>query len=378
MLKSHSTYIFIIIIILGSSLESISQTCIFLGSGSGNGKNWNRSSNWSCGRVPDASSDDILIPAGRYVENNGNNDFSFDGGNTITIYGTLNMKNKKIEINNSSSSLIMGSAATLSNTKELFFNSGGTGEIETANVDVDHLKVDDNSELAINGRCVSINDKLENLSSAEISGSGCITYGGSDGDFVNSSSKGIFGCTESDPDDCTLDGLTSLPVELNEFYVYQESSIISFNWSTKSEVNNYGFTIEYLSERGWTDIGWTKGKGNSIEEELYTYETLGNYEHGSLFRLKQTDFDGTTSYSSTIALKTEEAPITNFSIYPNPAKSVVYIEGASNNTVNIYTSHGLFIGKVDLETNKGIDISQFPSGVLIFQSGITTKRIIKQ
>ena len=67
-------------------------------------------------------------------------------------------------------------------------------------------------------------------------------------------------------------------------------------------MNNDHFNIEFLSNDGWKEIGWQKGKGNSTHPEYYSYETLGSYSDGSIFRLKQTDYDGTTSFSQLIKL----------------------------------------------------------------------------
>jgi|GEM_PF-6100345 len=198
-------FFFILLIFNGINLKA--ADCTF--TGGGDGTSWTDGDNWDCGSEPDPSSDNVIIPASFNVINDGASDFGFENGNDLTINGSLDMEGKKIEMKDSNSFLTISSSGTLSDTKELFFNSGGDGLIELgATVEVEHLKTDDSSDLTINARCINVTDKLESLSSSEIDGTGCINYTGSDGNFVNTG-NGIFGCTANDINSCTLDGGSS-------------------------------------------------------------------------------------------------------------------------------------------------------------------------
>jgi hypothetical protein len=82
---------------------------------------------------------------------------------------------------------------------------------------------------------------------------------------------------------------------------YQEG--ITVYWATASEINNDYFTLE-RSEDGysWTKIAQIKGNGNTNAVFNYVYKDLSAQSYTQYFyRLKQTDYDGTTVLLSTIA-----------------------------------------------------------------------------
>jgi len=110
-----------------------------------------------------------------------------------------------------------------------------------------------------------------------------------------------------------------LPVELTSFTAKANGNAITLNWSTATEVENYGFEIERASLNGeFQKIGFVAGAGNSNATKDYTYTdtklATGKYQ----YRLKQIDNSGTFEYSNII--QTEILP-TKFELkqnYPNP------------------------------------------------------------
>jgi glucose/arabinose dehydrogenase len=98
-----------------------------------------------------------------------------------------------------------------------------------------------------------------------------------------------------------------VPVELNLFTIEiskDESSVI-LKWETESEKNNHGFEVERNLNNNWATIGFVEGNGTTTEKSIYRYvDDFGNYGfNGTLqYRLKQIDFDGTFSYSGTVAI----------------------------------------------------------------------------
>ncbi len=113
-----------------------------------------------------------------------------------------------------------------------------------------------------------------------------------------------------------------LPVELNSFSVLVIGSTIKLNWTTETEVNNYGFEIHRLSENdknGWTMIGFVQGNGNSNSPKYYYFEDkyLSSGKHH--YRLKQIDNDGKYEYSKTIEVNLGSPVKYELSQnYPNP------------------------------------------------------------
>ncbi|NUQ82596.1 MAG: T9SS type A sorting domain-containing protein [Bacteroidetes bacterium] len=134
----------------------------------------------------------------------------------------------------------------------------------------------------------------------------------------------------------------SLPVELTSFTGSMDRNGVTLNWTTASEVNNYGWEVQRflpdpeglegtgrnLSETDpsrtsgsvseWKTIGFVAGSGTTNSPKSYSFQSL-IATHKSLFRLKQLDLDGSVSYSGILEL---EAPMPDrFMVhqnYPNP------------------------------------------------------------
>ncbi|MFA7419212.1 MAG: T9SS type A sorting domain-containing protein [Melioribacteraceae bacterium] len=139
-------------------------------------------------------------------------------------------------------------------------------------------------------------------------------------------------------------GITSgaLPVELTSFTANVFDGKVLLNWQTATEVNNYGFNVEWTSPspspyqgegvpidrdgRGWETLGFVQGHGNSNSPKSYSFtDNLANTLAHNLvldrisYRLKQIDFDGKYEYSNVVEVKID-APA-QFALeqnYPNP------------------------------------------------------------
>ena len=117
-----------------------------------------------------------------------------------------------------------------------------------------------------------------------------------------------------------------LPIELLTFNAKVNGIVVDLNWATASEINNDFFTIEKTTDGvNFEVVGNVKGAGNSttvINYALvdYTPLSLGKWVGGGevYYRLKQTDYDGHTSYSDLKMVRFEKANDLSFNIYPNP------------------------------------------------------------
>tara|TARA_B110000211_G_C14082145_1_gene555088 strand:- start:1910 stop:3562 length:1653 start_codon:yes stop_codon:yes gene_type:complete len=177
--------------------DAYGQTCIFLGTG--DGASWSDGNNWSCGSQPSVT-DIIVIPIGMNVTHNA--DINYTGTN-ITIYGSLDLGDKKLKLKGASSTLTIASTGSLT-AKELAFESSSVGTIESgATVVVKDFKTKNTSTVDIDAACITVTNKVENKDAASMtssSGSGCIDFTGTN--YTNSSSGGIFGCTSATQADC--------------------------------------------------------------------------------------------------------------------------------------------------------------------------------
>jgi hypothetical protein len=109
-----------------------------------------------------------------------------------------------------------------------------------------------------------------------------------------------------------------LPVNLVSFSASFElvSKQVRLDWVTASEKNNDYFTIERSRDQlEFEPVTNVKGKSTTQVKQLYTTYDTSPLTGTSYYRLKQTDFNGKSSYSKIVATNSE---LTGFTVYPNP------------------------------------------------------------
>lgn len=117
--------------------------------------------------------------------------------------------------------------------------------------------------------------------------------------------------------------VVSLPVELAQFNAVSVGGYVELNWITITEKNNDYFIVQRSRDgKVWEDITEVDGVGNSLVEQDYESIDRNPFLGTSYYRLKQTDFDGTITYSNTKSVNVEF----DYSIYPNPSNGEISIE----------------------------------------------------
>jgi hypothetical protein len=140
---------------------------------------------------------------------------------------------------------------------------------------------------------------------------------------------------------------TPLPVELNSFTAFAGKSGVQLNWSTATEVNNYGFDIERCVAQisnlcnNWEKIGFVQGHGNSNSPKDYSFVDANPPAGNVAYRLKQLDADGSFHYSDVVSVNNALAKSFKlFAPYPNPFNPNTTIKfsipAASNVSLKIY------------------------------------------
>lgn len=118
---------------------------------------------------------------------------------------------------------------------------------------------------------------------------------------------------------------TPMPVELVRFNAIQDGRKVKLEWTTASEKNNDYFTIERsLDGKSWEGLRKIYGAGNS-SSDLHYVGWDDSPSFGLIYyRLKQTDFDGSFTYSSIeiVHFQYEE----KIKIYPNPVRNQLHVE----------------------------------------------------
>ncbi len=141
-----------------------------------------------------------------------------------------------------------------------------------------------------------------------------------------------------------------------------ESNKVLCHWTTASELNNDYFTVE-RSVDGLTfeTIGHINGAGVSSSVLNYHMTDETPYSGTSYYRLKQTDFDGSFTYSSVVPVQLYGIEI--LSIFPNPSVDNVNVTVASSSDTDVHLTITSADGKRIL--NRKIYISKGVSNIEI-------------
>ena len=90
-------------------------------------------------------------------------------------------------------------------------------------------------------------------------------------------------------------------------------------WTTATEINNDFFIVERLNKDGsFSSVDWVGGAGNSNQELEYNgFDRQPEYGI-NYYRLKQTDYNGTYTYSEVISVE-YQPQFLDVNLYPNPS-----------------------------------------------------------
>ncbi|MFI5204352.1 MAG: T9SS type A sorting domain-containing protein [Flavobacteriales bacterium] len=154
-------------------------------------------------------------------------------------------------------------------------------------------------------------------------------------------------------DNIMLSTFSALPAQLVSMNAAYTNEKVEIEWITASETNNDYFTLERLVDGlNFEKISQIKGAGNSNQANAYFFEDTEPLDGITYYRLKQTDFDGSTREVRTVSVNGRKTLIR---VYPNPTNGIFSIEGAVNNANFIVTNA---MGVVVLQAQLNSAISQ--------------------
>jgi len=119
-----------------------------------------------------------------------------------------------------------------------------------------------------------------------------------------------------------------LPIELLNFEANFKENKVDVKWSTATETNNYYFTVERSADGiNFEGIATITGAGNSSNLINYNKSDFEPLSGISYYRLRQTDRDGSFSYSQIVAVNVGRY---FFTLGPNPASDEIFLRFSDN------------------------------------------------
>ena len=136
-------------------------------------------------------------------------------------------------------------------------------------------------------------------------------------------------------------------------------------WITAYEKNNEHFEVERSSDRMETKvIGMLPGFGNTQLPQSYSLYDDSPLVGENYYRIKQVDFNGSSSYSSWVSVNFNQV-MWQSGIWPNPTEGAVQINGVSEgNQVKIFDAAGrLLIDREAEHETLQLDLGRLEPGV---------------
>ncbi len=181
----------------------------------------------------------------------------------------------------------------------------------------------------------------------------------------------------------------ALPVELIDFNVQEVQGEVLLNWVTASEENNAFYSVERsLDGVNYEVLSNLDGAGTTSEIQNYQYWDTNPQIGFNFYRIKQTDIDGSFSYSPVKSALVEDKTKLRLSVSPNPVSNNEVLkvnwqlpQNTRGQILYLIDIHGRVIVKQALSTNdreKEIPIDQLQKGLYILRIRTEGSRSIAQ
>ncbi|MEI6347486.1 MAG: LamG-like jellyroll fold domain-containing protein [Bacteroidota bacterium] len=180
----------------------------------------------------------------------------------------------------------------------------------------------------------------------------------------------------------------SLPVELINFDVTLNNGKSLIQWSTATETNNNFFTVERSFDGVTAEtIAVVNGSGNS--NVIVNYNQIDQDTPTGIvyYRIKQTDFDGTTETFAWKAVNTSSAQTSLLKVYPNPSNGILNVSmtgiSSAQTTLNIFDITGRQVMSQQFESKDffttTLDLSSMiPAGLYYVEVINDSQRLIEK
>jgi len=154
-----------------------------------------------------------------------------------------------------------------------------------------------------------------------------------------------------------------LPVSLASFSGFCENNLAHIEWITYSELNNDYFTIERSeNNRDFFAAGYIPGSGNSNIVQHYSFtDSKEIFSEITYYRLRQTDYDGTTQISNSIAVRKNNLQNQQMSYFIENSTVYLNYETLQEEDIKleVFDIFGKQIDAMLLQAGKGANIVQW-------------------
>ncbi|MEL7426186.1 MAG: T9SS type A sorting domain-containing protein [Bacteroidota bacterium] len=176
-----------------------------------------------------------------------------------------------------------------------------------------------------------------------------------------------------------------LPIELLDFQATaQDNYTTLLTWQTITEQNNEYFTLE-RSVDGKAFIALQKMPGAGFSNGELHYQTIDpNPQIGiNYYRLRQTDFDGSSSLSEIQLAVFNAKDLRELSIYPNPAREQVQVTIPvvfKTGTLDIFDTNGRLIRTQPLTSGASqitVSVRDIQAGTYLLRFTLDEEYLVK-
>ncbi len=159
--------------------------------------------------------------------------------------------------------------------------------------------------------------------------------------------------------------LSSLPVKGLKINTVEEAAGgTRILFSTEAEYNTAAMETQKSTDGiTWSTIHQQPAAGNSDRYKAYSSTDAASASYTVYYRIRQTDIDGSSTYSAVVSFKAGEKSGSSMNAYPNPfsAKLSVNINVVENEAylITLYSASGAQLRQIRMAARKGSNIAEF-------------------
>lgn len=160
-----------------------------------------------------------------------------------------------------------------------------------------------------------------------------------------------------------------LPVSLLSFTATRNSALVNLKWSTSSESNSAGFSVERLMGNGnWETVGYVGSRasgGTSIDRLDYIFADHNSFKGVTQYRLKHMNLDNSSKLSEIRTVRGEDSKGTIL-VYPNPSEgrvNIVFDNTPARRDLSLNDMSGRVVKQITNITANSISIDNLAPGM---------------